>query len=50
MRSVTFVDAFPRIDYAVWVLGLLLILRAFIKLRTLNKRFARIESNSDGPS
>ena len=48
--SVTYVDAFPRIDYAVWVLGLLLILRAFVKLRALNKRFARIESHSDGPS
>jgi hypothetical protein len=44
------VDAFPRIDYAVWVIGLALILRAFVKLRSLNRRFARIESHSDGPS
>jgi ubiquinone biosynthesis protein len=49
-RSLTFVDAFPPIDYVVWVLGLALILRAFVKLRSLNRRFARIESRSDGPS
>ncbi len=48
--SLTYVDAFPHIDYAVWVIGLALILRAFVKLRSLNKRFARVESNSDGPS
>ncbi|HEV7499918.1 MAG TPA: AarF/ABC1/UbiB kinase family protein, partial [Vicinamibacteria bacterium] len=48
--SVTYVDAFPRIDYAVWVVGLLLILRAAVKLRALNRRFGRVESNSDGPT
>lgn len=48
--SLTYVDAFPHIDYPVWVLGLALILRAFVKLRSLNRRFARIESHSDGPS
>jgi ubiquinone biosynthesis protein len=48
--SLTYVEAFPRIDYAVWVVGLALIVRAFVKLRSLNRRFARIESHSDGPS
>ena len=48
--SLTFVDSFPHLDYLVWVLVLALILRAFVRLRSLNRRFARIESHSDGPS
>jgi ubiquinone biosynthesis protein len=48
--SLTYVEIFPRLDYAVWVIGLLLTFRAFVKLRSLNRRFARIESTSDGPS
>jgi ubiquinone biosynthesis protein len=48
--SLTYVEIFPRLDYAVWVVGLILIFRAFVKLRSLNRRFARIESSSDGPS
>ena len=47
--SLTYVDAFPHLDYIVWVLVLVLVLRAFVKLRSLNRRFARIEARSDGP-
>jgi len=48
-RSLTYVDVFPHLDYVVWVIGLVLIFRAFLKLRALNRRFARIESSSEGP-
>jgi ubiquinone biosynthesis protein len=47
--SLTWVNVFPHLDYVVWVIGLVLILRAFLKLRALNRRFARIESTSEGP-
>lgn len=46
---VTYVDALPRIDYPIWVLGLALLLRAFFKLLGLRQRFARAEARSDGP-
>lgn len=47
---VTYVDAFPRIDYPIWVLGLALTFRAFFKLLSLRKRFGLAEARPDGPS
>lgn len=46
---VTYVDAFPRIDYPIWVLGLALLLRAFVKFLGLRSGFSRAEAHSDAP-
>jgi ubiquinone biosynthesis protein len=44
----TYVDPLPQVDYLIWVLGLALLGRTYVKLRSLRGRLARAEAGTDG--